>query len=151
MTVRIHPKYVKGNDHVDLWDLGPKSPVAPEVPKQPDDKLKGAELALAQIHYEDAMADYKDALRVWGKAKVDYQDWRRTFNGPAKVNHPDGMWSTDAVHALTVDPDRYFLELPKGVKPGKTQAEADEAAAMSEAELNEAREKDPQFGKGTQR
>ena len=147
MSVRIHPKYVQSDDKVILWDLGPKSPVAPVIPKQPDSSLKGQELALAQIHHEDAMADYKDALRTWGRAKEEYQEWRRKFSGPVKIS----MWSTDAVHALTVEPERYFLELPKGVKPGKTQAEADEAAAMSEAELNEAREKDPQFGKGTLR
>ena len=51
--------------------------------------------------------------------------------------------------ALNSDPERYFLELPKGMKPGKAQAEADRVAEMSEAELNEAREKDPQFGKGS--
>ena len=144
-VIRIHPKYVKANDRVELWDLGPKHPVAPEVPKLPEDKLKGPELALAQIHYEDAMADYKDALRTWGKAKADYQDWRRKFGGPVKVD----LWSTDAVHALNTEPERYALDLPKGAKPGKAQSDADEAAAMSEAELNEAREKDPQFGKGT--
>ena len=37
------------------------------------------------------------------------------------------------------------------VPPPKTQADADAAAEMSEAELSEARDKDPQFGKGTQR
>lgn len=147
MSVRIHPRYVKANDHVTLWDIGPKHPEAPVVPKQPDDKLKGPELALAQIHYEDAMADYKDGLRAWGLAKIAYQDWRRKFGGPVKIE----QWSTDAVHSINVEPDRYFLELPKSVKPGKAQAEADEAAEMSEQELNEAREKDPQFGKGTQR
>lgn len=147
MSVRIHPKYIKGDDHVDLWDIGPKPPVAPVVPKLPDAALKGPELALAQIHYEDAMADYKDELRAWGKAKIDYQNWRRNFGGPVKVN----LWSTDAVHALNTDPDRYALELPKGLKPGKMQAEADEAAAMSETELQEARDRDPQFGKGMSR
>lgn len=145
--IRIHPKYVKANDHVTLWDIGPKPPVAPEAPKPPDDKLKGAELALAQIHYDDAMADYKDALRAWGQAKIAYQDWRRKFGGPVKVE----QWSTDAVHTINVEPERYFLELPRGLKPGKAQADADEIAAMSEAELNDAREKDPQFGKGTVR
>ena len=145
--IHIHPKFVKANDHVDLWDIGPKVPTAPVVPEQPDAKLKGAELALAQIHYEDAMEDYKLALRRWGKDKADYAAWRREFGGPIKID----MWSTDAKHALEVDPERYFLELPKGIKPGKAQADADEAAAMSVAELNEAREKDPQFGKGTSR
>lgn len=147
--IHIHPKYVKANDHVELWDIGPKPPEAPKPPVAPVESkdLKGPDLALAVIHYEDAMADYKDALRAYGKSKVDYQDWRRKFNGPVKID----VWSTDAVHNLNIEPERYFLELPKGVKPGKAQAEADEAAAMTEAQLNEAREKDPQFGKGTSR
>lgn len=143
--IHIHPKYVKANDHVTLWDLGPKAPVAPVVPKQPDATLKGPELALAQIHHEDALEDYKLALRVWGKAKTDYAAWRREFGGPIKKE----MWSTDAVHALNTDADRYVLELPKGIKPGQAQADKDVADAMSEQELAEAREKDPQFGKGT--
>ncbi len=145
MTVHIHPKYVKKDDHVDLWDVGPKPPVAPAAPEAPDaTKIKGAELALAQIHYEDALEDYKLALRKWGQDKLAYQAWRREFGGPVKKD----LWSTDAKHALEVDPERYFLELPRGVKPGAAQAELDRAAEMSEQELAEAREKDPQFGKG---
>lgn len=145
--IHLHPKYVKSNDHVTIWDLGPKAPEAPVVPKQPDASLKGPELALAQIHYEDAMEDYKLALRTWGKAKADYAAWRREFGGPVKKE----MWSTDAVHAINTEKDRYALELPKGIKPGVAQEEADRIAAMSEAELQEAREKDPQFGKGSVR
>lgn len=149
MTVRIHPKYVGRDDHVWVWDIGPQQPEQPKVPVPPVESkdLKGADLALAVLHYEDAMEDYKLDLRAYGKAKVDYTAWRREFGGPVKVS----MWSTDAVHALTIAPERYFLDLPKGQKPGRMQLEADEAAAMSEAELQEAREKDPQFGKGLSR
>jgi fructosamine-3-kinase len=149
VTVRIHPKYVKANDHVTLWDVGPVRPVAPVAPEAPAQSkdLKGADLALAQIHYEDALEDYKLALRSYGAAKIEHSKWHQANGGPLKVE----QWSTDAAHALTVDPQRYFLELPKGMKPGKAQAEADRVAEMSEAELSEARDKDPQFGKGTQR
>lgn len=146
MTVRIHPKYIKRDDHVDLWDIGPVRVEAPAAPVEPVESkdLKGADLALAKIHYEDALEDYKLALRAYGAAKQEHTRWHRENGGPVKVN----FWSTDAVHALETEPKRYFLELPKGMKPGEAQARADEVAAMTEQELKDAREKDPQFGKG---
>lgn len=149
MTIRIHPKYIKPTDHVDLWDTGPTRVEAPKAPVPPVESkdLKGPDLALAQIHYEDALEDYKLALRAYGAAKVEHTKWHRENGGPRKVD----LWSTDAVHALEVSPDRYFLELPKGLKAGKAQAEDDRRAEMSEAELADAREKDPQFGKGSTR
>ena len=149
MTIRIHPKYVKKTDHVDLWDIGPvrvAAPVAPTAPVESKD-LKGADLALAQIHYEDALEDYKLALRSYGAAKQAFAKWQQINGGPRKVE----LWSTDAVHALTADPERYFLELPKGMKPGRAQTEADARAAMTEQELIDEASKDPQFGKGTAR
>lgn len=149
MSVRIHPKYIDPTDHVDLWDIGPvrvEPPVAPLEPVEGKD-LKGADFALAKIHYEDALEDYRLALRAYGEAKKEHSAWHRANGGPRKLK----QWSTDAVHSLTVASERYFLELPKGLKPGKAQAEDDRVAAMSEQELQEAREKDPQFGKGTER
>lgn len=149
MTVRIHPKYVKPNDHVDLWDIGPVRVEPPKAPVEPIEgkDLKGADLALAKIHYEDALETYRTDLRTYGEAKKQFKVWHDQNGGPVKVS----LWSTNAVDALTYDPERYFLDLPKGLKPGKAQAENDRIAEMSEAELNEAREKDPQFGKGPQR
>lgn len=148
MSVRIHPKFIDPTDHVQLWDVGPVRVEAPKAPEAPVEskELKGADLALAQIHYEDALETYRADLRAYGEAKKAHRNWHAMNGGPVKKP----TWSTDAVHALTVDPQRYFLELPKGQKPGKAQEEADRIAAMSEAELQEAREKDPQFGKGTQ-
>lgn len=149
MVVRIHPKYVDKTDHVSLWDIGPVRVEAPKAPVAPVEskELKGADLALAQIHFEDDLERYRDELRAYGEAKKAYKAWHDKNGGPLKVS----MWSTYAVDALTIDPERYFLDLPKGLKPGPAQAEADRIAAMSEAELQEAREKDPQFGKGTDR
>lgn len=149
MTVRIHPKYIDTSDHVWLWDIGPVRVEPPKPPVEPVEAkdLKGADFALARIHYEDALEDYKLSLRAYGEAKKHYSKWHTDNGGPRKVRH----WSTDAVHSLTVDPERYFLELPRGMKAGKAQAEDDRIAAMSEAELTEAREKDPQFGKGMER
>lgn len=149
MTVRIHPKYVDRADHVSVWDIGPVRVVPPTAPVAPVEskELKGADFQVALIEYEDALEAYRVDLRAYGEAKKHLVAWHRANGGPLKVS----MWSTDAVHALTTDPERYFLELPKGLKPGKAQAENDRIAEMTEAELNEAREKDPQFGKGTAR
>lgn len=146
MSVLIHPKYIDRTDHVSLWDIGPVRPEPPVKPVEPVEskELKGADLALAKIEYEDALDQYRDALRIYGEQKKEHKAWHDRNGGPLKVS----LWSTYAVDALTRDPERYFLELPKGQKPGKAQAEADRIAAMSEAELKEAREKDPQFGKG---
>ena len=142
----IHPKYIDRTDHVALWDIGPVRVEAPVAPVEPVEsrECKGADLALAKIHYEDALEQYRADLRAYGEAKKEFKRWHDSNGGPVKVS----FWSTYAVDALTVDPKRYFLELPKGLKPGKAQAEADRIAEMSEAELREAREKDPQFGKG---
>ena len=109
--------------------------------------LKGADLALAKIHYEDALDTYKAELRAYGAAKIEFKKWNDINGGPVKVS----LWSTDAKHAISAEPARYVLELPKGVKPGKQQMEADAIAEMSEAELQEARDRDPQFGKGFSR
>lgn len=147
--LHIHPKYVKPNDHVDVWDLGPKrvhAPIAPTEPVESKD-LKGADLALARIHYEDDLEAYRAELRIYGAAKVEFRKWHDQHGGPVKAS----LWSTDAKHAINAESERYVLDLPKGVKPGKAQEEADRVAAMSEHELQEARDKDPQFGKGTQR
>jgi hypothetical protein len=147
VNVILHPRYIKPNDHVDLWDLGPIRPTPPEAPKEVDEKLKGHELALAKIEYEDAFETYKDELRAFGRMREEFTKWHKTNGGPLKVD----LWSTDAVHALATDPDRYKLELPKGTKPGAAQVEADRLAEMSEQDLAEARAKDPVFGKGNSR
>jgi len=149
VSVRIHPKYIDPTDHVLVWDIGPVRVEAPKAPVEPVESkdLKGADFALAKIHYEDALEQYRTDLRAYGEAKNAYTAWHQNNGGPIKLK----QWSTDAVHSLTVDPERYFLELPKGLKPGKAQAEADRIAEMTEAEMQEAREKDPQFGKGTER
>jgi len=149
VNVRIHPKFIQPNDHVDLWDVGPTRIAAPLAPVEPVESkdCKGADLALAKIHYEDALDAYRNDLRAYGVAKQEHTAWHRVNGGPRKVN----LWSTDAVHALSTEPDRYKLELPKGMKPGTAQAEDDRRAEMSEQELQEAREKDPQFGKGSTR
>lgn len=131
---------VKSNGKVDLWDCGPQAaPKPPAAPVEPDkSKLKGADLALAEIEYEDGIARYKDDLRKW---KADREEHRHFMEekGPVKIE----LWGADARHALEREPDRYFIDLPKGLKPGKAQAEADKMAAIEAEEIRQARSRDP--------
>lgn len=133
---------IKGNNKVDLWDMGPQGGSEPKEPPKPDSALKGAEKAAAEVEYEDAMEHYKNELRAWSAARKDKRAWNDENGGPRKIE----LWGCDARHALTVEPDRYKLDLPKHVKPGRAQVEAE----AREAAEKEARERDiaqdPQFG-----
>jgi hypothetical protein len=134
---------IKRNGKVDLWDCGPKRPVAPEAPVEPDaSKLKGADLAAAQVEHEDALERYKQQLRDYAAAKRAHLEWHDEKGGPVKVE----LWGIDARHAMNVEPDRFKLDLPRGVKPGRAQVEAEEMAEAEANELNRARAADPQFG-----
>lgn len=131
---------VKPNGKVDLWDLGPQvPPKAPPAPEKPDEKLKGAELAAAEVEYEDACDRYKDDLRDYTTARKSHAAWARDKGGPIKVE----LWGVDARHAMETEPDRYKLDLPRGMKPGKAQAEAEKAAELEAEELRQARSRDP--------
>ena len=134
---------IKGNGKVDLWDCGPKRPVAPDEPDKPDAKLTGADKAAAEVEYEDNCARYKNALREYAAAKRAHLDWHDTNGGPLKVE----LWGVDARHAIDVEPDRFKLDLPRGQKPGRAQIEAEEMAEAEAGELNRARASDPQFGR----
>lgn len=69
-------------------------------------------------------------------------DDEKNGTGPVKVQFTGIL----AREALQRDPDRYKLDLPRGIKPGPAQDEADERdrelAAEAEAEAN----KDPVYG-----
>lgn len=135
---------VKGNQKVDLWDMGPPRPEAPKEPEKPNPKLTGAEKAEAEVLYEDALEAYKNDLRNWSSTKLAHRKWHEEMGGPRKVE----LWAADARHAMTVEPERWKLDLPKGMKPGRAQLEAEEqAAAEREAQQREV-DADPQFGKG---
>lgn len=133
---------VKPNQKVDLWDMGPQRPDEPKEPAKPETSLKGAEKAAAEVEYEDAMARYKDKLRAWSASRKDKRDWDDKNGGPKKVE----LWACDARHALTVEPERYKLELPKGQNPGRAQMEAEEAEAKEREALEREVDADPQFG-----
>ena len=132
---------VKDNGKVELWDLGPSRPVPPSPPSDVDGRLKGHELALAQIEYEDGLEAYKIALRLYSATRRAYDLWHNTNGGPVKIE----FWGVDARGAL--DHERFKLDLPRGLKPGKAQIEAEEMAKAEGAELAALRERDPNFGK----
>jgi hypothetical protein len=134
---------IKKNGKVDLWDCGPTRPLAPEAPVEPDDKkLKGADLAAAQVEHEDNLERYKQQLRDYAAAKRAYLEWHDEKGGPIKIE----LWGIDARHALNNFPERWKLDLPRGQKPGRAQIEAEEMAEAEANDLNRARASDPQFG-----
>lgn len=135
---------VKNNGKVDLWDLGPQvAPKAPPPPAEPDKaKLKGHELAAAELEYEDACEIYKQKLREFTTAKRIYFETQEQNGGPIKVE----LWGVDARHALEREPDRYKLDLPRGIKAGRAQVEAEQQAEAEADAMSRTRASDPQFG-----
>lgn len=133
---------VKANQKVDLWDMGPTRPEDPAEPQKPAENLKGAEKAAAMVEYEDAMERYKDQLRAWSAARRDFKSWQEEMGGPRKVE----LWAPDARHAMEVEPERWKLDLPKGMKAGRAQIEAEEREAAEREALEREIEADPQFG-----
>ncbi len=140
---QIPQQRMKPNGKVDVWDLGPTRPVAPKEPAPVSEKLKGAELAIAQVEFEDAIDLYKRELRAHAALKREFERWHSANGGPVKVE----FWGVDARSAMDTEPDRYKLDLPKGQKPGKAQIHAEEMAAAEGMELAAIRERDPNFGK----
>jgi hypothetical protein len=135
-------RHIKPNNKVDLWDFGPQRAGEPVEPQKPDEKLKGAEKAAAEVEYEDALDLYKDQLRAWSASRKANKAWHEEKGGPVKVE----LWAIDARHAMEVEPLRYRLDLPKSVKPGRAQLEAEENARAEAEALERARSTDPQFG-----
>src|ERR1700675_1666530 len=123
---------IKKNGKVDLWDCGPQRPLAPEAPVEPDAKLKGADLAAAQVEHEDACERYKQQLRDFAAAKRAYLEWHDAMGGTIKVE----LRGIDARHAMEVEPDRFKLDLGRGQKPGRAQVEAEERAEAEADALN---------------
>lgn len=134
---------IKANGKVDVWDTGPQRPAPPAEPAKPDAKLTGADKAAAEVEYEDACERYKQLLRDYAAAKRAYLEWHDSNGGPIKVE----LWGVDARHAMEIEPDRFKVDLPRGVKPGRAQIEADQMAEAEADAMNRARASDPQFGR----
>lgn len=132
---------MKSSGKVELWDLGPQfAPKPPAAPEEPDKaKLRGAELAAAEVAYEDACDHYRDQLRAYNEARKAHRAWQEKNGGPVKVE----FWGVDAREAMELEPDRYILDLPRGARPGKAQLEAEERQAAEIEELKKAASLDP--------
>jgi hypothetical protein len=137
-------KRVKRNGKVDLWDCGPSRPLPPDYPAAVDEKLKGADKAVAEVEHEDAVERYKRDLRLYADAKKAHLEWHEVNGGPIKVE----LWGIDATHALEIDPGRYKLDLPRNVRPGRAQLEAEERAEAEAEAAQRQQAADPQFGQG---
>jgi hypothetical protein len=125
-----------------IWDLGPRRPVAPEKPQEPSDKLKGVDLDLAKIHYQDALLDYAIALRAYGAEEKAYTAWRQANGGPIEIERNPVV----AKEAIARDPKRYTQTLPKGTKPGFGHANAQQQQAERAKAMAADAAKDPHFG-----
>jgi hypothetical protein len=135
---------IKLNGKVDIWDLGPERPIAPDAPVEPKKTGRAADDAVAAQEQEDAIAEYKKELKAYTALKREYDEHRASVGGPLKIE----AWPTDANEWLILHPERYAKDLPAGAKPGKGQAVADEAAAKKAEETAKIKERDPHMGKG---
>lgn len=135
----------KPNGKVDVWDLGPEKPTSPDAPAEPKKTGRAADDAVAAQEYEDAIAEYKKALKSYTALKREYDEHRANVGGALKVE----MWPVDANECLNLHAGRYAKMLPAGAKPGKGQAAAEEAAAKRGEEIAKIKERDPHMGKGS--
>lgn len=124
-----------------VWFLGPPRPITPAAPVEPKKTGKAADDALAEVLFEDEVADYKKALKKWGEDKKKFDEWRQMYGGPRREYH----WDIDIQHNVTF-PDQWVMDLPAGMKPGKAQLAAEAQAAEEKIALQELYDRDPQFG-----
>lgn len=133
---------IKPNGKVDVWDFGPGRPNEPEEPK-----ALGKDATLLQkIEHKDAMAAHEEAIKSFIDARKHHHEWHTSNGGPVRIE----LWPADVRHALQVEPNRYFLKLTAGQKPGKAQMEADAMAAAEMEDMQRAALSDPQFGREAQ-
>lgn len=133
---------------VKFWDLGPKRPEAPDAPTAPAKAkdMTAGEFAALEVEHEDAVEDYKRALRNYSAQRKEYDTWRERVGGPVQLEN----WSVDVREALERDPERFVRELPKGMKPGRQHYENMERARQQKLDVEDAARRDPQFGEKAQ-
>lgn len=147
---------------VKLWDLGPSKPVAPGKPKPPKGQDGDPDYELAKIEFREVLDQYADDLKRYAQAKKEYAQFLTQWGGPYEIE----MWSVDARDALINHgennqyghPPRYYVKdrrlpndgLPEGMKPGHGHRTQLERRAAGDAEFEEQRRKDPQFGAAAQ-
>jgi hypothetical protein len=144
MSIMYSYEDIKPSGMVDVWDLGPERPTAPDAPAEPKKTGRAADDAVAGQEYEDAIAEYKKDLKTYTALKREYDEHRANVGGALKVE----MWPTDANDAILNHPGRWAKTLPPGAKPGKGQAAAEELAAKRGEEIAKIKERDPHMGTG---
>ena len=153
VTNSLAPELAK--TYVVLWDIGPPKPMAPKRPDMPKGKEGDPEYDVALIEFKESLEGYADALKAYGRAKIEFAKWQKDQGGAIELR----MFSCDAADALQRDPERYFISsstrgydklknhgLPAGYRPGRGQEENLRRAREGEAEFAAAVASDPVFG-----
>lgn len=144
------------DQQVILWDTGPRKPTMPKKPDLPKrGELEEAEYDLVMIEFRVVLEDYEKALKAFGIARQDYQEWHTRNGGPVELV----QYSCDATDTLEREPNRYFVSartrghedkpnygLPPGMRPGHGQADLERRRREGAVFLEEARRQDPIFG-----
>jgi hypothetical protein len=134
---------IKQNGQVDYWDLGPERPIAPDPPVEPKKTGRAVDDAVAAQGYEDALQDYKTALRRYTAERRDYDNHRVNIGGAIKGE----TWPILAEGMVTDFPERYVKELPPGATIGKAHVEAEQRRADEVKERQRIKERDPHMGR----
>lgn len=148
---------------VELWYLGPERPRPPQQPQSPfpDEAVKfrntgeaflerptTAEEDLALDRYSEAVHKYRRRdLPHYKRLRDEYDAWQENTGGPVKVL----LWAVDAKILLERQakgdlPTRYHKILPRNVRPGHLQREADRRAEIEAEQRQRDVERDPHFG-----
>jgi hypothetical protein len=146
----IHFNDIKASGFVDLWDLGPEKPTAPAKPVFECKAKEGTpDYDVARAEFKETLEKYEADLAAYRRSKREFDHWHQHVGGPKKVE----MWPVDARTVLERQANgqhsdlRYHKHLPKGMRPGKAQVEAEERAAAEAEARKQDMDRDPHFGK----
>jgi len=131
------------NLRVRIWDLGPTAPKAPVRPAMPKDLKPGSpEEMVAESEFKAALAVFERERDDFARMQRAFESWHALYGGPYQIE----MWSVNALEAKLRDPDRYVDTLPKGKKPGRAHIENEKREREEHNQLQQLRDRDPQFG-----